>query len=144
MNQAIEFARALENIHISRATIRVTNLRLRTYIGFNPEEKTKQQDVIINAEITYDARSAFVSDDEDDALNYKTITKRMIALVEGGKFHLLEKLTSDLLSIAMEPDQVREAKISVDKPHALRFAESVSITLSASRPQSLHLAQSDS
>ena len=31
---------------ISNATINITNLRLRTFIGFNPEEREKLQDVI--------------------------------------------------------------------------------------------------
>ena len=35
---------------IHNAIINITNLRLRTYIGFNEEEKQKQQDIIINAE----------------------------------------------------------------------------------------------
>ena len=33
------------------AKIRVKNLLLRTYIGFNPEELVNKQDVIINLEI---------------------------------------------------------------------------------------------
>jgi len=33
----------------------------------------------------------------------------------------------------MQHEQVRYAEVEVDKPHALRFAESVSITLSAAR-----------
>ena len=33
------------------AITRITNLRLRTFIGFNPDERTKRQDVVINAEI---------------------------------------------------------------------------------------------
>ncbi|MDH3538181.1 MAG: FolB domain-containing protein, partial [Gammaproteobacteria bacterium] len=60
---------------MSEARINISNLRLRTYIGFNPEEKTKQQDVIVNAEMRYRADPAFASDDEADALNYKSITK---------------------------------------------------------------------
>ena len=40
-----------KTLHISEATINISNLRLRTYIGFNPEEKSKQQDVTVNAEI---------------------------------------------------------------------------------------------
>ena len=48
-------------------------------------------------------------------------------------FHLLEKLTADLLNIATESERVSFAEIKVDKPHALRFADSVSVTLSASR-----------
>ena len=118
---------------ISEARIHISNLRLRTFIGFNPEEKTKQQDVVVNAEIRYRADAAFVSDAEADALNYKNITKRMIHHIENGKFQLLEKLTADLLAIATESEQVSYAEIRVDKPHALRFADSVSVTLSASR-----------
>ena len=118
---------------ISEARIHISNLRLRTFIGFNPEEKTKQQDVIVNAEIRYRADPAFSSDAEADALNYKDITKRMIHHIENGRFQLLEKLTADLLAIATESDKVSFAEIRVDKPHALRFADSVSVTLSATR-----------
>lgn len=118
---------------ISEARINISNLRLRTYIGFNPEEKTKQQDVIVNAEIRYRADPAFASDDEADALNYKSITKRMIQHIEAGRFQLLEKLTADLVAIASASEQVSFAEVRVDKPHALRFADSVSVTLSASR-----------
>jgi D-erythro-7,8-dihydroneopterin triphosphate epimerase len=126
--------RSLNNtLQISEASINIRNLRLRTYIGFNPEEKSKQQDIVVNAEIRYRADPTFTSDDEDDALNYKTITKRMIRHIEQGRFHLLEKLTADLLAIATESERVSFAEITVDKPHALRFADSVSATLSASR-----------
>ena len=121
------------SLHISDARINVSNLRLRTYIGFNPNEKSKQQDIVVNAEIRYRADQAYRSDDEDDALNYKIITKRMIHHVEHGRFHLLEKLTADLLAIATESERVRFAEVRVDKPHALRFADSVSVTLSAER-----------
>ena len=121
------------SLQVSEASINICNLRLRTYIGFNPEEKSKQQDVVISAEIRYRADPAFQSDDEDDALNYKIITKRMIHHIEQGRFHLLEKLTADLLSIATESECVSFAEVKVDKPNALRFADSVSVTLSASR-----------
>ena len=118
---------------ISEARIHISNLRLRTFIGFNPEEKTKQQDIVVNAEIRYRADPAFVSDDEADALNYKSITKKMIHHIENGRFQLLEKLTADLLAIASESELVSFAEVRVDKPHALRFADSVSVTLSAER-----------
>ena len=121
------------SLQISEARINVSNLRLRTFIGFNPEEKSKQQDIVVNAEIRYRADQAYLSDDADDALNYKIVTKRMIHHVEQGRFHLLEKLTADLLAIATESERVLFAEVRVDKPHALRFADSVSVTLSAAR-----------
>ena len=118
---------------IDPARVRISNLRLRTFIGFNPEERAKRQDVVINVEIRYRADAALVSDDVADALDYKRITKRMIEHVENGRFNLIEKLGADLLAIATESERVCHAEVQVDKPHALRFADSVSVSLSASR-----------
>jgi len=53
--------------------------------------------------------------------------------VEGNRFALLERLTQELLDLIMVNESVLYAEVEVDKPHALRFAESVSITLAASR-----------
>jgi len=122
-------------LHISEARIQISNLRLRTYIGFNPEEKSKNQDIVVSADIYYSADAATASDNEADALNYKIITKKIIDHVEHGRFNLLEKLVSDLLTIASESERVSHAEVRVDKPRALRFTDSVSITLSASRCQ---------
>jgi len=115
------------------AIINIKNLRLRTFIGFNPEEQEKQQDVIINAEIHYPASHLCLTDHVEGALNYKTITKAIIALVEDGRFKLLEKLVSDVLEVCCEHDSVSFAKVTIDKPHALRFADSVSLTLAKSK-----------
>lgn len=112
-----------------RATIRITNLRLRTYIGFNPEERLKKQDVVLNLEISYLPPRGALEDQVGDALNYKTVTKKVIRHVEEGRFLLLEKLVSDVLDICSEHHSVQFARATIDKPHALRFADSVSLTL---------------
>lgn len=118
---------------LNPATIRIKNLRLRTFIGINDDEIQNKQDVVINVKIHYNAQQATDSDQMNDALNYKTITKRIIKLVEGNRFSLLEKLTSDVLEIAAEHAWVSYAEAEVDKPHALRFADSVSLCLSCTK-----------
>jgi len=115
------------------ARIRIKDLRLRTYIGIKEEETLNQQDILINATILYPAANAVSVNQIEQALNYRTITKAMIRHVEDNRFALLERLTQELLDIVMQHEQVRYAEVEVDKPHALRFAESVSITLSAAR-----------
>ncbi|QYJ76816.1 MULTISPECIES: dihydroneopterin triphosphate 2'-epimerase [Shewanella] len=112
------------------ATIRIKNLRLRTHIGIKEDEIQNKQDVIINVVIAYHAGRAQMSDNMDDALNYRTITKRIISLVEENRFSLLEHLTTRVLDIASEHESVIDARVEVDKPHALRFADSVSMELS--------------
>lgn len=119
---------------IADAIIEINNLRLRTFIGFNPEELEKKQDVIVNASISYSAHQVCESDDETRALDYKVITKSIIQHVENGRFKLLEKLTSDVLMRITDNQQVNAATVTIEKPHALRFSDSVSVTLSAKRP----------
>ena len=115
------------------AIIRIKNLLLRTYIGFNDEEVSKLQDVVINMTIDADLNHAIKSDSVDRSYNYKIITKNVIALVQEQKFRMLEKLTQSILDEIMKNKKVRFARVEVDKPHALRFAESVSIELEATQ-----------
>ena len=117
------------NMTAQFATINIRNLRLRTYIGFNPEEMEKQQDVVINIQIRYEITDAALQDKVEGALNYKNVTKEVISHVEQGRFLLLEKLVADILAISSEHPGVTHARVTVDKPHALRFADSVSLTL---------------
>ncbi len=113
--------------------IRIKQLRLRTFVGFNEEEQEKRQDVVINIAVEYDALRAARSDRPEDALNYRTITKRVIDLVENNRFLLLEKLVHDILALVLEHEAALRAEVEVDKPHALRFSDSVSLTMSAQR-----------
>jgi D-erythro-7,8-dihydroneopterin triphosphate epimerase len=118
---------------MGNATINIENLRLRTFIGFNPDELIKQQDIVINALIEFDASAPSISDNEDDTLDYKVITKAIINHVENGKFRLVEKLNADIIEIIMGNSQVLKTEVKVEKPHALRFADSVSVSLKAER-----------
>jgi D-erythro-7,8-dihydroneopterin triphosphate epimerase len=115
------------------ARIRIKDLRLRTFIGIKEEEILNRQDVLINLTILYPAAQDVELNQIDQALNYRTITKAVIGHVEGNRFALLERLTQELLDLVMSHSEVQYAEVEVDKPHALRFAESVSITLSADR-----------
>ncbi|WP_109266575.1 dihydroneopterin triphosphate 2'-epimerase [Klebsiella pneumoniae] len=112
------------------AIIRIKNLRLRTFIGIKEEEIANRQDVVVNVAIHYPADKARDSEDINDALNYRTITKRIISHLENGRFSLLEKLTQDVLNIACEHHWVTYAEVEIDKLHALRYADSVSMTMS--------------
>jgi D-erythro-7,8-dihydroneopterin triphosphate epimerase len=115
------------------AKINIRDLRLRTFIGINEDEKKNQQDVVINIWIHYHAQKAVTFNVIEEALNYRTITKKVITHVEQNRFLLLERMTDEVLSMVMEHPQVMWADVTIDKPHALRFSDSVSISLSARR-----------
>ena len=116
------------------AKIKIKDLLIRTYIGFNPEELVNKQDVVINMEIEAKIpEDALQKDEPEDIFDYKTITKKIIAHVQDGRFKLLEVLTQSILDLIMAEEKVTWARVEVDKPHALRFAQSVSIEMEAKK-----------
>ncbi len=115
------------------ATIYIKNLRLRTIIGIEDFERNHKQDIVINASIEVDATAAVAADDIGKALNYKTITKRIIQVAEESDYFLLERLTDRILKLILEDPHAQAATVEIDKPNALRFADSVSIKASAKR-----------
>ncbi len=127
-------------MNASNAIINITNLRLRTFIGFNPEEREKKQDVVINIEIKYAINDSVLNDNVEQALNYKVITKQVIKHVEEGQFLLLEKLVAEVLDICSNHSSVKHARVTIDKPHALRFADSVSLTLEYEADTTINLS----
>ncbi len=108
--------------------INIENLRLRTIIGIYDWEKENKQDVIINISIEFDGSDAGRSDNIEDTINYKSITKEIINYVENSKFNLIEKLVTDIGEIIMKDKRILMSTTTVDKPGALRFTDSVSVT----------------
>ena len=115
--------------------IKIKNLRLRTIIGTNDWERTNRQDVIINIKMRIDGEKVAATDDIIDTVNYRELTKTIIREVEKSNFYLLEKLADFILKIIMEDTKVIKAKVEVDKPQALRFSDSVSVSISAKRKE---------
>ena len=113
--------------------IRVKNLRLRALIGVNPWERTEKQAVVVNAELEFDGSAAVLSDDIKETIDYRTISKRIIDHVEASEYQLIEALAGNLLRIAMEDPRVTRARVEVDKPNAIKSADSTSVEVSAVR-----------
>lgn len=114
---------------IQPAVIRIENLRLRTFIGIKEEEIQNKQDVIIQIKIGYNSNLAGNSDDVNDALNYRTITKKIIQHVENNQFSLLERMVKEVLEITSEHPAVEWSEVEIAKPYALRYADTVSLSL---------------
>jgi len=115
------------------ATIRIHDLRLRAIIGINDWEREALQDIVLNIAFDFDETKAAQSDDLADTIDYKSLKKRIIRLVEASRYNLIEKLGTEVLNLIMEEPKITSAQIRLDKPLALRFAKSVSIELKKSR-----------
>ena len=108
-------------------TVIIRDLLIRGIIGVNDWEREHRQDIVINISLSVDARAAGESDDVADVLNYRTLTKRVIAHVEAAKPYLVEALAHQIARIAIVDFGAERTTVRVEKPGALRYARSVGI-----------------
>ena len=99
----------------------------RCIIGVNDDERREKQDVVINVVLSADLRTAGKSDRFEDAIDYRAIKKRIVAMVEDSSYHLVEALAERIAEICLEDSRVQQAQVTVEKPTALRFARSVGV-----------------
>lgn len=117
----------------SEDRIIITDLRLRGIVGLNDWEREKKQDILINMVVFQDVRAAGLSDDVADTLNYRTLTKRVIEYVESSDHYLVEALATSLARIAVVDLEAERIRLRVEKPGALRFADSVGVEIERTR-----------
>ena len=114
-------------------TILIEELLLRCIVGINEDERENKQDVVINLTLSADMSRAGETDCIDDAVNYRSVTKRIIEHVEGSSFLLVEALAASIARIILTEFPVVKVRVKVEKPGALRFARSVGVEIERER-----------
>lgn len=109
--------------------IHIRDLRARCIVGINPDERINKQDVVINITLYADLRKAGLSDDITDTVDYKTMKKTVLALVEASSFQLVERLAEAIADTCLAQSGVERARVLVEKPAALRFARTVGVEI---------------
>lgn len=105
--------------------IEIKNMRVRAILGINDWEREKKQDIVVSIRFTYDAAGAIDEDQVDQAVNYKTITKKILRFVEASEYFLIETLADRIYEMVSTVEGVVNTHITVEKPHALRFCDNL-------------------
>lgn len=111
----------------------VRDLLLRGIIGLNDWEREKKQDILINLTLFTDTRRGGATDQASDILNYRTITKAVIAHVEDSAYYTVEALAAAIARICVVDHAADRVIVRVEKPGALRFARSVGVEIERER-----------
>ncbi len=111
----------------------IKDLLLRGIIGISDWEREKKQDILINLTLYTDMHAVGQSDNAEDALNYRTVTKAIIDYVESSHHYLVEALATEIARICVVEHNADRAVVRVEKPGALRFAQSVGVEIERTR-----------
>ena len=114
-------------------TVFIEDLRIETVIGIYEWERKIRQVVAIDLEMVFDNRKPAASDRIEDTLDYKAVSKRLIAFVENSTFQLVETLAERCAEIVLTEFDVRWLKLRLAKPGAVRGAKSVGVTIERER-----------
>src|SRR5262245_22890364 len=109
--------------------VKIKNLLARGIIGVNDWERTSPQNILINITMFTDTYHAAETDDLGDCINYSTMSKKILAHAESVNRLTVEALANDLARICLEDKGVHKVIVSVEKPGAVRFAESVGVEI---------------
>ncbi len=110
----------------------IRDLLVRGVIGLNDWERHVEQDILINLVLYVDTRVAGRTDDPAGILDYKAVTKAVIAHVAEHAPLLVERLAADVARICLACGAER-ATVRVEKPGAVRFAKSVGVEITRRR-----------
>lgn len=110
----------------------IKNLVARGIIGVYEWERDKPQEILINITLFGELRNAGKTDNIDDSINYKTVAKGAQALAENCQRLTVEALAHDIASFCLETQGVQKVRVRVEKPGAVRFAESVGVEIERS------------
>jgi FolB domain-containing protein len=114
-------------------SIQIKNLLLRGIIGINEWEREKKQDILINITLFADLARAGDSDNIEYSVNYRTATKSIIRHVDATQRFTVEALAADIARICLSQTGVQRVRVRVEKPGALRFAQSVGVEIERDR-----------
>lgn len=107
----------------------IEGLEVRTVIGIYDWEREIRQMVRLDLEMAWDISKAAESDSIEHALDYKSVSKRLISFIDGSSFGLIEALAEHCATIVREEFNVPWLRLKMSKPGAVRGSENVAVVI---------------
>ena len=104
-------------------------LEIETTIGIYDWERKIRQKVVLDIEMAFDNRIPAATDEIADTLDYKAVSKRLIAFVSQADYGLVETLAEACCKIIISEFSVAQVKLKLSKPGAVRGAKAVGVIL---------------
>lgn len=108
-------------------------LRVDALIGIYDWERRAKQPVVLDLEMAFDNRVPAATDRIEDTLNYKAVSKRLVAFVAASEFELVETLVERCAEIVQREFNVSWLRLRLSKPGAVRGAAAVGVQIERGR-----------
>jgi len=111
----------------------IEGLEIEALIGIYDWERRIRQPLRLDLEMAFDNRQPARTDKIADTLDYKSISKRLIAYVENSNFGLVETLAEHCAQLVLDEFGVTWLRLKLSKPGAVRGAQAVGVIIERTR-----------
>jgi len=111
----------------------IEGLEIQTLIGVYDWERRIRQTLRFDLEMAFDNRIPAASDEITDTLDYKKISKRLMAYVENSSFALVETLAERCAQLLLDEFDIAWLRLKLSKPGAVRGAQAVGVIIERTR-----------
>jgi len=116
-----------------KRTVFIKNFIIEEIIGIHKHEKIKKQKIKFN--IILDINQNSIPDEKDikSIVDYEKITNKLEYLARIKKYNFLESLAEDSFVQIFEDKRINAVTIKIEKPEAIKNAESVGVEIFKTR-----------
>jgi dihydroneopterin aldolase len=111
------------NKESSLTRLTLNNIQFYANHGVRSEEQTLGGRYQVDIDLYYSDKTAVLSDDVQNALNYEEIVYSINEIVNGDSYSLIETLSYEIASSAIEKLSVRLRKLTVPIRHIIDYVE---------------------
>ncbi|MCF6282568.1 MAG: dihydroneopterin aldolase [Candidatus Polarisedimenticolaceae bacterium] len=107
----------------------IRDLHADTVIGIYDWERKIRQTVVVDIEMNCNVRQAATSDQIEDAVDYKSVSKRLTQFINESEFQLVETLAERCSEIIRNEFGVAWTRLSINKVGAVSNASGVGVVI---------------
>ena len=116
-----------------RRTVFIKDFIIQEIIGIHEHEKTKKQKIKFNIVVNVNQNTVPDEKDIKSIVDYEKITNKLENLVKNRKYNFLESLAEDSFKEIFEDKRINSVKIKIEKPDAIKNADSVGVEVLKNR-----------
>jgi dihydroneopterin aldolase len=102
-------------------------------IGFLDWERLVKQTIYLDLEVPVDCRHAALNDDVAQTLDYKRLSKIVLAFVGASEFKLVETLADRTAKLILTEFDIPWVKLTINKRGAIRASRDVGVSIERTR-----------
>ena len=114
-------------------TVFIKDFIIQEIIGIHEHEKTKKQKIKFNIVVNVNQNTVPDEKDIKSIVDYENITNKLENLVKNKKYNFLESLAEDSFKEIFEDKRINSVKIKIEKPDAIKNADSVGVEVLKNR-----------